>query len=416
MTGGWLGECHGPSHGLGWVLMLTALLLITAAGLQDPGEGASAHLLLEALDGSVQVRSLDAPPLADPRSEGAVFARYGGLELLEDAGRPEDRARVHLHGGSSLFGWVKGGGEDFLELTPALDVPLRVQVDELASLVVPGRLPTDGSVSPTAPQGGDRLYVRRGRGVDQVDGVLLQFEGAGVRFEGRLGERLHPWDEVAALFIEDLRAGAAPEPEVPVLVELSGGGRLAAGLVSLHGRGLELAWGSGEFFIPAELVSEVSVADGSYSFLSDLEVHAPGPVTLFGGGSDDLGMVYPHRVDRNCLDGPLVSGGRLWSRGLGVHAPSRLSWRLEGDWARLRLGAAIDDSALSNRHGGSVIFRVLGDGEPLWVSPLVRGGDPVQAIDLSLEGVMELVLEVDVASEAFVSDRANWLRPILLRD
>ena len=396
--------------------MLTALILLTAVGPQDSGDRASPHLLLEALDGGVQVRSLDAVGLADPRSEGAVFARYEGLEPPEDAGRSLDRARLRLHGGSSLLGWIQGGGEEFLELAPAREVSLRVQIDELASLVVPGRLPADGSVNPSAPQGGDRLYVRRGRGVDQVDGVLLQFEGAGVRFEGRLGERLHPWEEVAALFIEDLRAGAASEPAVPVLVELQGGARLAAGLVSLHGKGLDLTWESGEFFIPAGLVSEVSVADGTYAFLSDLEVHDPGPVTLFGGGGDDLGMVYPHRVDRNCLDGPLVSGGRLWSRGLGVHAPSRLAWRLEGAWARLRLDAAIDDSDLSNRHGGSVIFRVFGDGEPLWTSPLVRGGDPVQAIDLLLEGVEELVLEVDVASEAFVSDRANWLRPILLRD
>ena len=41
-------------------------------------------------------------------------------------------------------------------------------------------------------------------------------------------------------------------------------------------------------------------------------------------------------------------------------------------------------------------------------------GSALQAI--RLEGARELVLEVDPATEAFVSDRANWLRPILVRN
>ncbi|MEE8469559.1 MAG: NPCBM/NEW2 domain-containing protein, partial [Planctomycetota bacterium] len=100
----------------------------------------------------------------------------------------------------------------------------------------------------------------------------------------------------------------------------------------------------------------------------------------------------------------------------GVHAPSRITWRLDGAWKELRGWVALDDSALENQFHGSAIFRVHVDGEVLWESPVVRGGDTPLAIPaIDLTQASELVLEVDAATEAFVSDRANWLRPILVR-
>lgn len=393
--------------------MRTALALLALAAPQDPAALPARRLVLEALDGSEQVLPLDGALPADPRQSGAAFVRYEGLELPAPGGPLAERLEVSLHGGDRVPGWVRGGDEASLRLAPSEGVELSLVLEEIAAVVAPGRLPADGSATPGPAEEGDRIYVRRGDGVDQIDGVLLEFADEGVRFEGRLGERLHPWGEVAALFVEDLGLEAPPPPAVPVILELVGGGRLTGGLSGLDGEGVRLARLGGELALPATLVQELALLDAGYAFLSDLPVADPGPVTLFGT-DDDLGMVYPHRVDRNCLDGPLVSGERAWSRGLGVHAPSRLTWQLDGAWARLRATAGIDDSALANRHPGSVVFRVLGDGKELWSSPTVRGGDPLQAVDVSLDGVRELVLEVDPATEAFVSDRANWLRPLLI--
>jgi hypothetical protein len=75
----------------------------------------------------------------------------------------------------------------------------------------------------------------------------------------------------------------------------------------------------------------------------------------------------------------------------------------------------VDDSGQSGSRAGAVRFRVLGDGKTLWESDVMRGGllasrSPV----ISLAGVEELVLEVDPAGD-FVLDRANWIRPMLLR-
>lgn len=394
--------------------LLAPLGVFGALLMGSPQDAAGPSLVLETLEGVQTRRSLDAAALSDPRQEGAVFLRYEGLAAPRPAGTRSLRATISLHSGDWVRAWVRGGDDSTLTVEPARGVEMVLSIEEVSSLTLPTRLPKDGSTTVAAPQEGDRLYVQRGRGVDQIDGVLLGFTEEGLTFEGRLGQADYPWDEVAALFVEDLGEQTLEPPKVPVTVELVGGGRLSGGLKRVDGTGVTLERSQGSLHLPAVLVGELAVDDGSYGFLSALPVVDAGPVTLFGT-DDDLGMIYPHRVDRNCLDDPLTSGGRVWSRGLGVHAPSRLTWDLDGQWSSLRALAAIDDSSLDNRHPGSVVFRILADGEQVWESPLLRGGDPPQAIQLDLKGVKQLVLEVDPATEAFVSDRANWLRPILVR-
>ncbi len=203
---------------------------------------------------------------------------------------------------------------------------------------------------------------------------------------------------------------------MPVVVELRGGGRLSGTLLGLDARGCRLAAGGNpEIFLPARLLDEVAVDDGSYRFLSQMPVSDGGPRSPWGA-SDDLGMVYPHRMDRARNGAPLLAGGRRWARGIGVQAPSRLTWALAEGWKELRCLVAIDDQVLDqgNRRG-SVIFRVRVDGELRYESPVVLGGNaprPTEAIDL--RGAKELVLEVDELDD-HVMDRADWLRPILVR-
>ena len=396
-------------------LLLLASLL-PAPSPQDPSGGA--RLVLETLEGVQRSQPPSTLTPADLREGGTVFLHYEGLAAPPPAGAEEERAILTLHGGERLSGWIAGGDGERLDLALARGFRLPIGIESLASLVVPGRLPQDGSSVPEPPQEGDRLYVLRGGSGDRVDGVLIEFDGKGVRFEGRLGEHLYPWSEVAALFVEYLEEeapedGGGGSAGSPAEVDLVGGGRLAGDLLRVDAEGVTLRWGAAERELPAALVREVALQDPLYRFLSELPVSDGGPIDLFGG-SDELGMVYPHRKDRNCLGAPLVCAGRTWSRGIGVHAPSRLTWKLEGGYRRLHTWFGVDDSVLANRHRGSVIFRIHADGKVLWESPLTRGGDPPQEVNLDLRGVEELVLEVDPASEAFVSDRADWLRPILL--
>jgi hypothetical protein len=127
-------------------------------------------------------------------------------------------------------------------------------------------------------------------------------------------------------------------------------------------------------------------------------------------------MVWRSRVDRNVNGGPLVVGGARQPRGLGVHAPSRTTWALDGSFGTLRGSVALDDEVLRLSTRGSCVFRVLLDGREAFASPVVKAGDAPLAFTIPLGTAKELALVVDPTSDGFAGDRANWLGLLLVRD
>jgi hypothetical protein len=93
-----------------------------------------------------------------------------------------------------------------------------------------------------------------------------------------------------------------------------------------------------------------------------------------------------------------------------------VTWKLDGGWSHLRTRIGVDDSAGRGAHGGSVRFRVLVDGELRFESDELRAGNAAFVVPpVDLVGAQELLLEVDPL-EDWVLDRADWLRPILLKE
>lgn len=400
------------------LLAVTCVLILGPTPRQDAqGVPAAPFIELEDLAGVITRLSLDDLPVDDLDARGVAFLRCRGFSALSQPGAMDENvASLYLHCGAWLKGRLLGGTGESIDLALAGASRVSFSIDEVASIRFPGRQPMSGSVLPEAPDEGDRLYLRRGAGLDRVDGLVDGFELEGIRFQARFGLKTHPWKEVVAVFVEQLDAQTVQAANSPVVVDLRGGGRLGGDLKTVGAGGLELTTAAGTpLRIPLPLVREVVNADGSFRFLSDLPPTDTGPTDLFGG-SEGLGMRYPVQVDRNYAGQALRTGGHTFSRGLGVHAPSRLTWELDGSWKSLRLAAGLDDSALGGAYQGSVVFRVHVDGEERWASPLVRGGQgPLSVPPLDLTGAHTLILEVDPATEAFFCDRANWLRPVLVR-
>ncbi len=405
---------------------MTALLqwfvtasLVTASFpiAQDPP---APHLVLEDLEGRTSELALGALPLADPREKGAWIVRPTGFPAAPAApAQAGASAHVTLVNGDELRARVRGGAGETLELELFGGVVVPFDLGAVRSLQFPERIPAEQRHSLAPAAEGDRLYRRAGA-LDAIDGTLEGFEPAGVRFDSVLGLRTIPWQDVAALFLEVLgqkTTGAEPG-RVPVTLDFAGpeGGRLRGGLIALEGERCRLVLGGKtEIALPLYAVAELVVADGRLTFLSELV-----PLREVGRGApfgDELGMSWPHRMDRSVLGGELRAAGVAHRRGIGMHAPSALAFSLDGGGARLRGSVAIDDSALVNGAAarGSVVFRVRADGEILWESPLVRGGDPPLALPvLALADRRELELEVDPAGD-FAGDRANWLDLVLVR-
>jgi len=426
----WFGLC-APCLG-------AALATASLARAQDPGDAsgqapalgrvqAPVRIELESLGGEVRLRDPALGPLTSLTAEGAALVRFTGRTGFVPATLdPRTVAEVELAGGDRVRGVVRAAGDDGL----AVDLggaELVLDLDELRALVFRARVPREAAIDREPDADSDVLYFVAGRGLDRAEGLLEGFDAQGLVFEdSRVGKRSYTWDRVAALFVAPLEASAAAaredvpgagagaaRPLDPVVVGLVGGGRLSGRLRSLDALRVRLVRQGGAVLeLPAELLTELALADGSFTFLSDLPVAKGGPLSPFG---DELGFTWPHRIDRAVDGGPLRVGGKVEGRGIGVHAPSRLTWRLDGSFERLRFAVAVDDSGVGAERSGSVRFRVVGDGRELWQSGIVRGGQGLSSPPaLSITGVRELVLEVDPDGD-FVLDRANWLRPVLVR-
>ncbi len=371
---------------------------------------------LESRDGSLkqaQLSELDASVLGPG---GAAWLRMRVRPEAIASARSEGEMELRLRSGDRLRGEVAGGSAEVLKLELMPGLILDVSIDDMDRIIFSSRLPT-GTMETLAPAAeGDRLYRRIGDNLDRIDGAMVAFGAEGVTFEGPVGRRAYLWKEIAAIFIEPLGESEDVAPASGrVLLDLTDGSRLRGVLKSLGAEGARVQLGSSgqELLLPPGSILGISVDDGSVAFLSDRTPDVVEEGSLFG---DDFGMTWPHRVDRSVSGGILSAGGMRFAHGLGVHAPSKLTWKLDGTWNQLRGFAAIDDEVLVLAMRGSVIFRVYLDGERAYESSVVVGGKaPIRLPELNLTGVKELTLEVDPSENLFVADRADWLRMVLIR-
>ncbi len=124
-----------------------------------------------------------------------------------------------------------------------------------------------------------------------------------------------------------------------------------------------------------------------------------------------LSLKWPYHRDRNVLGDTLQIDGIEYEKGIGMHADSELTYRLNSPWKRLEGLVGIDDTA---RHKGSVIFQVeLERDDAGWqtafTSRVLRGGEPPEAFSLSLDRVQRIRLKTLHADGGAVLDRANWV-------
>ncbi|WP_425400133.1 NPCBM/NEW2 domain-containing protein [Aeoliella sp.] len=139
--------------------------------------------------------------------------------------------------------------------------------------------------------------------------------------------------------------------------------------------------------------------DESYVYVSDLTPAAPvvngwGPIELDRSNGEDAAGD----------GGPLTLNGVTYSKGLGVHAYSEITYDLNGQYARFISDIGVDDEV----NQGSVVFRVLGDGIELYNSGTMTGASATKTADVVVSGVAELQLIVEDGGDGVGFDHADW--------
>lgn len=101
----------------------------------------------------------------------------------------------------------------------------------------------------------------------------------------------------------------------------------------------------------------------------------------------------------------LTLNGVTYSKGIGVHAPSRLECYLAGRVSRFQSDIGVDDEVGTN---GSVIFRVWDGSTLLYDSGLMTGSSATKSIDLDVTGKTRITLEVTDGGDNKNYDHADW--------
>ncbi len=105
---------------------------------------------------------------------------------------------------------------------------------------------------------------------------------------------------------------------------------------------------------------------------------------------------YLPRINRSFGNLPIRIGSRQFSSGVGLHAKTTVPLWLNGHARRLHFLAGADRSGLTVGFGiGSVRVRVLGDGDILWQSSVMKTGDEAQVCDIDVSNIHYLEIIAD---------------------
>ncbi len=379
------------------------VVLRTVAGKEAPAatlrlEGAD--LVAGGADGSLERVPLDT----------VIAVEVRGGKIPERV--PED-ILVRLIDGSEIAGTLLAGVEDQL----ALEVPglgrLGIPIDAVSAAALG---PPEARIDPALLATGEEKDIVYRRGPvegDVLRGTLTRLGADGIAIDSDIGPVSLEAERVLGVAVAPLAVEHEPWA-AHVELDLAAGGLLAGDLLALNAGQIQVRTLFSEALaVPLDLLARVRFASERFAYLGDLAPARVEEMPFFGGSEEFL---FPWRRDRTVTGRPLVVGGERFAKGIGLHARARLSWSLETRYSRLQAVAGISDEVLDLGARGSVVFRVLVDGEARYDSGLVRGGEPARRLpDIDLRGARELTVEVDYGDEGDVADRAVLCDAILVR-
>lgn len=364
---------------------------------------AFAQVTVRSVDGrrltaeAVGLDGKDALRLTGPDATSLPLADVVSVEFAPPRERAAAAWDVVLVDGSRVVGTLAAADEDQVAIDTIEFGVLRLPLDLVASV-------SRGASAIAARPDDEFDHVTRKSG-DALSGTVTSVGEAGVRVDGDLGAVTLALDDVERVVIAHVDESDPFRPTRAVALVAVGGSELRADLLGLDRTRVEVATVfTRSLSIPVEHVVALRLGSARAEYLSDLTPTAVEQMPYFGGADDFL---FPWQRDRSVTGTQLAVGGRTFTKGLGLHARTRLTYALDGRYERLEAVVGVSDEVLALDAKGSIEIRFVVDGVASWTSPVLRGGDAaVEVPALALGGARELVIEVDFADGADAGDRA----------
>ena len=248
----------------------------------------------------------------------------------------------------------------------------------------------------------DILVAAHKDGLRVLEGTLetLSAAGGSFNFRGRVLE-FHSGNAFALILAGNARA--VPSPAVCVISDEY---RIAGRLLDTTVDTVSLLALSGlRIVLPLPTIRQIIFHSARVKYLGDLKPAGVRQASV-------LGTEWPMRTDRSVSNQPMSMASRPFARGIGVHADSEITYRIDSAYVSLAATIGIDDRA---RPAGHVIFRVIGDNTELFSSGPITGRDEPLDILVDVGGVEELKLVVEHAEQLDIGDHANWANARLIK-
>ncbi|MGF1632388.1 MAG: NPCBM/NEW2 domain-containing protein [Phycisphaerae bacterium] len=355
----------------------------------------------------------DTKPVEPLRFDGQSLTLAGGqavpagrlLEIRRDDVSPQTQYRtnvLYLSGGDRLVGKPAGfEGERLAFDSTSLGLVL-VPLERLLALQ-PVAEAALGRVSPALPDRDGQDVLRLSNG-DVIRGIVGDLSGEGVTISVDGQPSMVPLNAVASLVFADLGMPADQQQGWAVL--LQDGTRLTLPEVRLDGPRVSLAGGvlTQQVEQPLRALLAVEQVGGPVVWASSLTPAEALYVPYLAGS-------FKHRMNSSVTGEPIVADGKAFSRGIGVHARSRLSFDVPEGARRFRTQYAMaGELPLAD-----VTVRVLVDGQVKAETQNVKAGTLYDVISVDVTNAGRLTLEVDYGEGLDVQDRLNWIEPAFVR-
>lgn len=328
---------------------------------------------------------------------------------------PDRGARVTLNNGDYLLGDISAGDDGSITLNSRSLNNHKIMFDHLREVRIVENHSREELFRPAEPRASEDVVMLADDSTP-YKGTLLKMSTTGITMETKLfpngvdlayGKIL--WVSLALL--EDFDYS---QDGLVAIVKCVDGSRISGVLQTLQENALKLHAPYGiDFQIAMSEISSVSFRNGSFTYLSDLDPTEVKQDFQF----DDSTLRFDWQRDTSVSGNPLTLRGKIYRKGLGVHANNALTFALEGNYKRLRAEIGIDDEvlALHTTQYAGVVFKVVADGKDVYVSGLLTAQSPVEKIDVDVSGVQVLTLDVSDGNGTIAQDRADWANAFLLK-
>ena len=158
--------------------------------------------------------------------------------------------------------------------------------------------------------------------------------------------------------------------------------------------------------VSAGILGTFQVAIGSAVYLSDL---------VATSATNGWGPIEKDKSNGEQLAGDgktLTLNGVSYSKGLGVHASSDITYALGGNYTRFMSDIGVDDEIAGAN--GSVDFQVWADGVQLYDSGVMNGSTTTKSLDVDVTGKQNLRLIVTDGGNGNGYDHADWANARLM--